>query len=105
MTGSDRWESVGRDLLAEQLEVMGRETLQQSLVNAMRRVQAGEELRREDIDRMRRALQEASQLVELCAEVSSDTAPAVNPWEFLDEDTRREYLREAEQRVLEGPRE
>jgi len=95
---SDRWASVGRKLLAEDLEVMGRETLQHAFVNAMRRVQAGEELRREDIDEMRRALQQASQLVKVCAEVSPETAPTPGLDEFLDEDGKRRYAAEVEQR-------
>jgi hypothetical protein len=102
MTGndpdSDRWERVGRKLLAEDLEVMGRETLQHAFVNAMRRVQAGEELRREDIDEMRRALQQASQLVETCAEVSPEEAPVPGLDEFLDEDGKRKYAEEVERR-------
>jgi len=98
---ANRWESIGRRLLAEDLEVMGRETLQHAFVNAMRRVQAGEELRREDIDEMRRALQQASQLVEVCAEVSPEAAPTPGLDEFLDEDGKRRYAEEVEHRRSE----
>ncbi|ELZ21572.1 hypothetical protein C475_18646 [Halosimplex carlsbadense 2-9-1] len=97
----DRWESVGRKLLAEDLEVMGRETLQHAFVDAMRRIQAGEELRREDIDKMRRALQEASQLVEVCAEVSPEDTPVPGLDEFLDKDGKRRYAEEVERRRSE----
>lgn len=98
---ANRWEAVGRKILAEDLEVMGRDTLQQAFVNAMRRVQAGEELRREDIDEMRRALQQASKLVEVCAEVSPEAAPTPDVHDFLDEDGRRRYQREAERRLAD----
>jgi len=72
---ANQWERIGRDLLAEQLEVVGRETLQQAFVNTMMRIQAGEEITQEDIQEMRWALEEANRLVDVAAEASPEASP------------------------------
>lgn len=95
---ADRWESVGRDLLAEQLEIMGRDTLQHAFVNAMRRIQAGEELTKRDIDEMRQALEEAKQLVNIAADASPEDTALPDPHRFLTEEGQREYQEEVEAR-------
>jgi len=93
--GAERWERVGRQLLAEDLEVMGRSTLQEAFVNAKRRVETGEELTKDDVEEMRLALDEASKLVRVAAEASPETEPSPDPWNFLDEEGREEYARAA----------
>jgi len=77
---------------------MGRDTLQQAFVNAMRRIEAGEELTKRDIDQMRQALQEAKQLVNTAADASPEDTALPDPHRFLSEDGKREYQKEVENR-------
>jgi len=91
----DRWEQVGRHLLAEQLEVVAMETVRDAFIGARGRLNAGEELTQEDIDDLRRALEQAQHVVDLAATASPDTAPAPDLWSFLDDEAREDYLRKA----------
>jgi hypothetical protein len=105
MTSNDRWEDIGRDLLAEQLELMRGDVLRDAFLNAQQRIERGEELTQADIRELRRALEEADRLVNIVAEASPETSPPPTMWEFLDEDARHEYLQEAERRLTETDQE
>jgi len=99
--GEDRWERVGRQLLAEELEMVPYGDLREAFLTAKKRVESGEELTSEDINAMRDALEDAAQVVDAAAEASPESAPAPDMWAFLDEDARGEYQREAERRLSE----
>lgn len=99
--GEDRWERVGRQLLAEELEMVPYGDLREAFLTAKKRVESGEELTSEDINAMRGALEDAAQVVDAAAEASPESAPAPDMWAFLDEDARGEYQREAERRLSE----
>lgn len=99
--GEDRWERVGRQLLAEELEMVPYGDLREAFLTAKKRVESGEELTSEDINAMRGALEDAAQVVDAAAEASPESAPAPDMWSFLDEEDRGEYLQEAERRPSE----
>lgn len=105
MTSNDRWEDVGRDLLATQLELMREDVLWDAFLNAQQRIERGEELTQADIRELRRALEDADRLVNVAAEASPEAAPSLTMWEFLDEDARHEYVKEAERRLTETDQE
>ena len=100
--GDDRWERVGRQLLAEELEMVPYGDLRDAFLTAKKRVDNGEELTSEDINAMRAALENAAQVVDAAAEASPDSAPAPDMWAFVDEEGRGECLREAERRLSEA---
>lgn len=98
----DRWERLGRELLAEQLEGVPLGDLHDAFMNAKKRVEKGEEVTGEDIEEMRQALRDAAQVVDRAAEVSPDAAPAPDMWAYLDDDARKEYREDAERRLSEA---
>jgi len=96
------WESVGRNLLAEQLEWIREETLYNVLLNAEQRINRGEELTESDIEEMREALREAEHIVNLAARASPENAAEPNMWDFMDEESRQEYIEAAKQKREDG---
>lgn len=95
----DRWERVGRELLAERLEIVAMQDVREAFLGAKARLDAGEELTEQDINDLRSALENAAHVVDAAAEASPEAAPSPDMWQFLDEDARSEWVREAERRL------
>jgi hypothetical protein len=92
--GDDRWEAVARQMLAERLEIVAMEDVRDAFIGAASRLDAGEELTQQDINDLRSALENAAHVVDLAAEASPEAGPAPDAWDYLDEDSRGEWLRD-----------
>lgn len=88
----DHWEAAGRKLLSERLERMGMDVLQDAFMRAARRVDAGEELTKDDIDNLHEALTRASHVVNMAAIASPEAKPSPDFWQLLDEEDRERYM-------------
>jgi hypothetical protein len=100
--GADRWERVGRQMLAERLEDVALGDVRDAFIGAKSRLEAGEELTEQDIADLRSALEDAAYVVDLAAEASPESAPSPDMWQFLDEEGQSEWLLEAESRLPES---
>lgn len=93
----DKWEQIGRKLLAEQLEVVALHDIQESFKHAVGNLKEGEELSEEDVEAMREALTEARRVVTVAAEASPETNPLPDMWKFLDEEAMRKYKKSVDE--------
>lgn len=91
---SDHWEKVGRQLLQEELDNVAYNVIEEAFRNARARIAAGEELTAEDIGELRDASEKASRVAEMAAEASPEAASQPGIWDYLDEQGRREYIRD-----------
>jgi len=96
--GPDRWESVARTTLSERLETVAHSDVRDAFDKAAQRLKAGDELTEQDISDLRQAIWKAANITALAAEASPEACPAPDPWDFLDEDARSEWAREADRR-------
>lgn len=92
------WESVGRELLRARLEEVSEETVRTAFGQATQRIANGDALTKEDIQEMRTALQDAERALKVAARASPEAASLPEPWEFLDDDAKSEYVEEVERR-------
>jgi hypothetical protein len=93
-----QWESIGRELLQARLEHVGETVLRDPFRHAAGRIGDGEHLRKQDVQSMRDALLEAEQLLTLVARAAPETTPSPDPWEFLDETAKQQYIAESTER-------
>lgn len=93
------WEGTGRILLQKELERISEEVARDAFSTSARRLDRGEELRAEDIYRMRVAIDELQEITELAAEATQGVVPLPGVWDVLDEEARSRYVqRSREQR-------
>jgi len=95
---SGQWEPIGRELLRARLEKVGEESIRDAFRRATRRIANGDALTKDEIREMRTALEDAEQALTLAARASPETAPLPDPWEFLGDEARAEYVAEVERR-------
>lgn len=93
---SDRWETVGRELLQSKLEHVGEEVLRDAFTDAAWRIATGEQLHEREIQSMRQALERANHVLTLAAQVSPDTTPRPDLWEYLDDQAKQQYIDDVE---------
>ena len=98
VAATDPWESIGRQLLRAKLEHVGKIVVRDAFQQAASRIVAEESLTETDIRELRHAVEIAEEAVSLAATVSPEAAPPPDPWEFLDEDGKSEYIAEVERR-------
>jgi len=91
-TEPTQWEPVGRELLQAQLEQVSHELIRESFQEAAIRIGAGETLRQSDVEAMREALERAEQVLRLAAQVSPETSPRPDLWEYLNDQAKQQYI-------------
>ncbi|MFA9503248.1 hypothetical protein ACERIM_10750 [Natrinema sp. H-ect1] len=94
------WEDIGRKLLQKELERISEEVARDAFSTSARRLDRGEELRAEDIYRMRAAIDELQEITELAAEATQGVASLPDVWDVLDEEARSRYVQRAREQRL-----
>lgn len=91
MSESD-WENPGRTLLQKELERISGEAVRDAFSTPVHRLDRGEELRTEDIYRMRATIDELQEITELAAEATQGVTPLPDIWDVLDKEAQSRYV-------------
>jgi len=84
------WEEVGRSLLEYELMSVADE-VRDAFKDAAARIHEGKELREKDVRALRQSLDSAGLVGEYAATASPETEPFPEWWEFLGDETYKEY--------------
>jgi hypothetical protein len=96
MSKSD-WEEVGRTLLQTELERVSEEAAQDIFFASARRLARGEELRADDIHKMREAVENFRRITELAASATPGVTALPDIWDVLDDESRSKYVQQLQE--------
>jgi hypothetical protein len=93
----ERWARVGRQLLADRLELSGGK-LRSEMHAAASKLREGDDLDAAEINDMREGLQQVKLALRLAEESCAETTRTPDPFMYLDEETVAEYAKDANRR-------